>query len=90
MNDHKSQEELSKKVAEAKTKLKIGGKYKHYKGNLYIVRDIVLHSETLEPLVLYEPQYETGVKLWVRPFEMFIEDVEIDGIKVPRFELVEN
>lgn len=80
---------MSRVVAAAETKVKIGGRYRHYKGNEYVVCGIVLHSETLEPLVLYEPQYETGVKLWVRPLEMFIEEVEVDGKKVPRFKLVD-
>ena len=29
-------------------KLKIKGVYKHYKGDLYIVEDIIYHSETVK------------------------------------------
>ena len=60
------------------------GRYRHYKGNEYRVVGIARHSETLEPLVVYEPLYgERG--LWVRPAAMFTEQVEVGGARVPRF-----
>lgn len=67
--------------------LKIGGIYRHYKGDLYIVQDIAYHSETQEKLVVYRALYE-DTKLWVRPYEMFLEDVNKNGQK-HRFELQE-
>ena len=42
------------------------------------------HSETLEELVVYRALYGEG-GLWVRPLDMFLEDVEQDGRVVPRF-----
>jgi hypothetical protein len=46
-------------------------------------------TETLEPMVLYRPLYNiTG--MWVRPFDMFLELVEVDGVVRPRFEKVEG
>lgn len=65
------------------------GTYKHYKGALYEVLDTVRHSETDEYLVLYRPLYGER-KLWVRPYEMFVETVEVDGEAVARFVLVED
>jgi len=63
------------------------GKYKHFKGGEYRVLGIAKHSETLEDFVVYEPLYENKTsKLWVRPLAMFIELVEVEGKKVPRFE----
>jgi len=63
------------------------GLYQHYKGNQYEVIDTVRHSETEETLVLYRALYgERG--LWVRPLAMFTESVNIDGVCMPRFELV--
>ena len=60
------------------------GRYRHYKGMLYEVLDTVRHSETLEPMTLYRALYgEQG--LWVRPASMFNEDVEIEGVRQPRF-----
>lgn len=60
------------------------GLYRHYKGLLYEVLGTARHSETLEPLTLYRALYgEHG--LWVRPAEMFNEEVVIKGVRQPRF-----
>jgi len=60
------------------------GRYRHYKGLDYEVMGVARHSETLEPLVVYRPLYgESG--LWVRPFDMFVGDVMVDGQVQPRF-----
>ncbi len=63
------------------------GKYRHYKGKKYEVLYTAKHSETLEDLVVYKALYGEG-QTWIRPLEMFIEDVEIDGEKKPRFEYI--
>lgn len=66
--------------------LKRGGLYRHYKNKMYRVVDVVRHSETLEELVLYEALYENeSGRLWVRPKQMFLENLVIDGRSVPRF-----
>ncbi len=63
------------------------GLYKHYKGNMYEVYMTAQHSETEEWMVVYKALYgEQG--MWVRPYEMFVEKVEVDGVMVPRFEKV--
>lgn len=65
------------------------GTYRHYKGKEYRVIGVAKHSETLEELVVYETLYDNEVsRLWVRPLEMFLENVEVDGKTVPRFEYV--
>ena len=63
------------------------GKYRHYKGNEYEVIDVAKHSETLEDMVVYRALYGNH-DLWVRPLKMFIEEVSINGKKIPRFEYV--
>lgn len=64
------------------------GRYRHYKGNEYQVLGLARHSETLEPLVVYQALYgERG--LWVRPAAMWVETVEVNGRRVPRFTFVE-
>ena len=68
------------------------GKYKHYKGKEYEVVGIAHHSETLEKMVVYKALYESTDfgkdAIWVRPFDMFFEEIEIDGKMVPRFEKI--
>ncbi len=67
------------------------GTYKHYKGKLYEVIGVAKHSETLEELVVYKALYQPeGENLWVRPLKMFMEEVEVNGKKMPRFEYQGN
>jgi hypothetical protein len=66
--------------------------YKHYKGGLYEMLGVALHSETQEELVVYKSlsrseQFPAG-SLWVRPRIMFEEEVLIDGVKQARFSKV--
>jgi len=74
--------------------LKIGGLYRHYKNKMYKVIGIAHHSETLEPLVIYQALYDTPEfgkdALWARPKDMFLEAVTIDGIEQPRFALMKE
>lgn len=60
------------------------GKYRHYKGNLYEVLDTARHSESQEWYVVYKTLYG-DFSTWIRPLEMFLETVEINGEAQPRF-----
>ena len=65
--------------------IKVGKKYRHFKGNEYLVLHLAKHSETLEDLVVYQALYgEQGI--WVRPLAMFLEQVKVEGKLVNRFE----
>lgn len=62
------------------------GKYRHYKGNEYLVVGVAKHSETLEELVVYVALYSNQESsLWVRPKAMFLEEVTVNGKTQPRF-----
>lgn len=63
------------------------GIYRHYKGRSYEVFGLVRHSETAEWLVHYRTLYG-DYSHWVRPYRMFIEQIEMDGEPVPRFDYV--
>lgn len=65
------------------------GKYRHFKGNEYEVIGIANHSETLEQMVVYRALY--GEKeIWVRPADMWNEEITRDGKTFKRFEYVEK
>lgn len=65
--------------------------YRHFKGKLYYIHDIAVHTETEELMVSYQALYPP-YGMWVRPLKMFVEEVEpgrednITGQKY-RFEL---
>lgn len=66
-------------------KLKIKGIYKHFKGDLYLVEDIVYNCETEEKMIAYRALYG-DTKVWVRNYDNFFEEVNKNGQKY-RFEL---
>ena len=68
--------------------IKIGKKYKHFKGNLYKVIDIVNDSESnndleFKKVVIYQSLYGDNLK-WARPYDMF--NSEVDHNKYPDIE----
>ncbi len=65
------------------------GRWHHYKGNDYEVLDIALHSETMEPMVVYRALYGNG-GLWVRPASMWNETVIFNGESVKRFTFIDD
>ena len=65
------------------------GIYQHYKGKLYQVFNVATHSETEEKLVVYQCLYG-DYSMWVRPLNMFLEQVELeDGAVHARFQLLQ-
>jgi len=71
----------------------VGKIYRHFKGDCYTVLAIAVHTETDEPLVVYQALYGNGT-VYARPCNMFLE--EINPLKYPnatqkyRFELVDS
>lgn len=60
------------------------GRYRHFKGGLYEVIGVALHSETGEEMVVYRALYGEG-EFWVRPLAMWNDMVCRDGQEMPRF-----
>lgn len=65
-----------------------GTKIKHYKGGQYTVIGIATESETADEVVVY--QNDIDKKIWVRPIDMFFEEVRFKGRWVKRFEVIEG
>ena len=60
----------------------IGRDFRHYKGKMYRLLGLAPHSETLEPMAVYQLLYG-DFGLWVRPAKMFF-------MVVPRLESAEH
>jgi len=57
-------------------------RYRHYKGGLYeLVCEATLESD-LTPMVVYRAANGT---VWIRPKEVFFQQIEVDGKTVQRF-----
>lgn len=71
----------------------IGRRYRHFKGGIYVVIDIAVHSETEDVLVVYK-SFDVLNYTWCRPLSMFLS--EVDHKKYPdvkqttRFERIDD
>lgn len=62
-----------------------GERYRHYKGGLYQIVTVAVHTETEEDMVVYQALYG-DYKVFARPLKMFLETVKDEaGNVVPRF-----
>lgn len=69
------------------------GLYRHTKsGKHYTVIGTAAHSETGELSVVYKPEYvhDFEFDFFIRPVDMFIEQIELDGAMRPRFEHISS
>ncbi len=87
---HKPDEQLNRELAEARTKVTIGGKYTHYKNpdSLYEVKELGVLEANDEICVIYSSLRIKNKPTFVRPLSEWLEIVEWQGKKVPRFKKV--
>lgn len=65
------------------------GIYKHFKGDLYQAFFVGRNSEDRgQEFVVYK-SLKKGF-IWIRPLAMFLENVDQDGCRVPRFSFTEE
>lgn len=57
--------------------VEIGKLYKHFKGNMYRVLHVAMHTETGEKMVIYQDVYDEE-KIYARPYDMFISKVDTE------------
>lgn len=65
------------------------GLYEHYKGNMYFVFKVAIHTETNELMVFYRYLYD-DYGWTVRPLVMFMDEVTVAGVTVPRFRKIKT
>lgn len=53
----------------------VGFRYRHFKGNVYVVTNVALHSESEEPTVIYR-DFDNPESVWARPLRMFVSEVD--------------
>lgn len=53
----------------------VGRRYRHFKGRIYIVADLAVHTESDEIMVIYKCFVDPFVT-WCRPLSMFTSDVD--------------
>jgi hypothetical protein len=68
-------------------KPKRGEFYEHFKGGTYKIVGYALDTETQIELILYKSFKDNVV--WARPSGMFMETVERDGERKPRFQKIQ-
>lgn len=89
----------SQKVAQEERSKLVGKTFRHFKGDLYLVEDVAVGSESEEPVVIYSSVSNRDY-LWARPLSSFKEYVSVspdtvnemdssggsEKVVVPRFE----
>ncbi len=84
MSDHKTEQELAEILNQARTAVTVGARYQHFRGAEYIVQDIAILEATNEAAVIYRAEYGEHL-IFIRPLSSWLEMVEQDGKRVPRF-----
>lgn len=63
--------------------------YRHYRTQQeYLVLGVAFETENHEKLVIYKPLYPCEHELFARPLKMFLEEVEWEGKRMPRFAFI--
>ena len=88
---HLDEKQLSRLLEKAKSKIKVGDIYFHYKNPLrqYVIDFVGLLEANEEPCVAYRALYEKKF-LWVRAFNEFTKVEKINGKKVKKFTKVDG
>lgn len=89
---HIRHEELNKQIAEASKLVIIGRIYKHYKypDRQYLIKEICIQEATEKLCVVYHDSSVKDAPSFVRDLDSWLETVEWEGRKVPRFVIVDT
>lgn len=78
MDKRPKRQELAKRYKDM-----IDKTYRHFKGGLYEVVDIAVHSESAGVLVIYKSKKDPTL-VWARPLDMFLSDVDKEKYPLSR------
>lgn len=83
---HREQLDLTKEIEDAKAKITIGAKYRHFKSTdkVYEVIGLGFLEATDELCVIYRAEYGEHLT-FLRPLSVWLERVEWEGESVLRF-----
>ena len=84
-------EELARELEAAREHVLVGGRYTHYKhpDRPYRVASLGILEASEEVAVVYEAEYGERIA-FVRPLASWLETVEHEGLRVPRFSPLPN
>jgi hypothetical protein len=88
MDEKLSEIEFQSRLDDAAVVARIGGRYRHYKGNMYQVVALAIIEATNEPAVIYKALYGKELQ-FIRPISDWLMTVEWQGSTVPRFTLID-
>ncbi len=87
MTKELSEQQLHQLLLAAREQVEVGGVYGHYKGNRYEVVDVAILTEEIGVGVIYRALYGKNI-MFVRPLEVWLEEVKYEGRTVERFSRV--
>lgn len=90
MSKHLTHDELNSRLAGASAKVVLGGVYRHYKypERKYFVEKLAIQEESQKVCVIYKDIAGLSSPSFVRDLDSWLEHVEWEGKKVPRFLLL--
>lgn len=65
-------------------RIMLNKRFRHFKGNEYVVIALGKDTESMNDVVVYQALYGDN-EVWVRPLEMFLDSVLVNGKIVDRF-----
>lgn len=89
---HKTHDELNQDLQSAREQVVIGGLYRHYKypAREYFVENLAIQEESLKVCVIYKDIASLSAPSFVRDLDSWLETVEWEGKRVPRFLLLDT
>ncbi len=88
VHEKESQAQLMARLTKAARQISVGARYRHYKQLDYTVLALALREEDNEPCVVYRAEYGERIT-FIRPVAHWIEEVEVGGQRVQRFEKID-